>query len=478
MANVTKIPKSRLECIDPVTGELDPFLYSLFKRQTRIHQTYEELMRIIEQSHTLDTNVDKYYQNVKFIRKRKYYDKNMYRCPVDGTLKPYGPCNTAWYHDYVDSPNLSSSKFKKKFRRRFRMSYESYLKHLDEVKSSNIYLGRGWTLDDIEEQTAISEETHRTFLHAYIHWGATELFQKYVTLPSTTEDIVDASATLVEMKNQKSSSPYCLTVSSSSSNIKTDATSDSSRISSPVDFMSTTTTTTTTIPMFSHTTFDSSIESYEVSVDTTRNGATVRGRTLNTLIAESISNDERKTLSYPFSIPWIRSGTQNNRKASSEVSLGYDFKRTHTSSFQHWEQSELVDAPCTKLSSGKNDGDHEILTHESTIPSPYEKFSNHDNDGLDQKDQEIVSEEFFSPNKTPKSFWDRLASLKSFKSNHGHLIVPKRYKDDRRLGAWCCEMRLSYKAIRSGTKQPRSVLTYEMFQHLNDLGFDWNHYGN
>ena len=39
------------------------------------------------------------------------------------------------------------------------------------------YLGRGWTLDDLEEQTLICEEVHRRFLHTYISFGSTHLYQ-------------------------------------------------------------------------------------------------------------------------------------------------------------------------------------------------------------------------------------------------------------------------------------------------------------
>ena len=139
-------------------------------------------------------------------QKRTRYEKSLYRCPIDGTLKPYGPENTAWYQDYVLSPNITCKKFQHKFRKRFRMSYDSYLKHLDEVKKDPLfkkwlelstdcignqsspiellllgtlrYLGRGWTLDDLHEQTTISEEVHRSFLHVYIHWGASAFYHK------------------------------------------------------------------------------------------------------------------------------------------------------------------------------------------------------------------------------------------------------------------------------------------------------------
>jgi hypothetical protein len=221
----SKIPQSILECQDPITGNIDPFLYELFKRQNRIQESNEELCRIIDNCHTLaneESNKIDTHRNNNQRNKRTRYEKNKYRCAIDGSLKPFGPKNTAWYNDYVDSPNVTCRKFQRKFRKRFRMSYPTFLKHLNEVKDHHLfkswsetskscigdppspiellllgtlrYLGRGWTLDDLEEQTNIAEETHRRFLHTYITWGATELFERYVTLPTKTEDIIESSS--------------------------------------------------------------------------------------------------------------------------------------------------------------------------------------------------------------------------------------------------------------------------------------------
>jgi hypothetical protein len=49
------------------------------------------------------------------------------------------------------------------------------------------YLGRGWTFDDLEESTAIGEETHRQFFHVFIEWGHTFLFDRYVVFPANAE---------------------------------------------------------------------------------------------------------------------------------------------------------------------------------------------------------------------------------------------------------------------------------------------------
>lgn len=81
--------------------------------------------------------------------------------------------------------------------------------------------------------------------------------------------------------------------------------------------------------------------------------------------------------------------------------------------------------------------------------------------------------EFFSGGKTPKSFKERrLKSLNEFRSKYGHCKVPKRYKEDKSLGPWCCEMRHSYKLIKEG-KKPRSILTMDMYEDLESLGFAW-----
>jgi len=45
------------------------------------------------------------------------------------------------------------------------------------------YLGRGWTFDDVEENTAISKEVQRTFFHRFVKFGSTVLYEKYVLTP-------------------------------------------------------------------------------------------------------------------------------------------------------------------------------------------------------------------------------------------------------------------------------------------------------
>ena len=53
------------------------------------------------------------------------------------------------------------------------------------ILGSLLYLGRGYTFDDLEECTAISEEVHRVFFHQFIKIGSTILYEKYVIKPTT-----------------------------------------------------------------------------------------------------------------------------------------------------------------------------------------------------------------------------------------------------------------------------------------------------
>jgi hypothetical protein len=80
------------------------------------------------------------------------------------------------------------------FRRRFRRPYNEFLELVNMAKESELfqrwlgfdavgkaawptelmvlgalrYLDRGWTFDDLEESTTISEETHRQFFYVFI----------------------------------------------------------------------------------------------------------------------------------------------------------------------------------------------------------------------------------------------------------------------------------------------------------------------
>jgi hypothetical protein len=51
------------------------------------------------------------------------------------------------------------------------------------------FLGRGWTLDDLEESTFIHREVHRVFFHQFIEFGASMLYPKFITMPESLEEL-------------------------------------------------------------------------------------------------------------------------------------------------------------------------------------------------------------------------------------------------------------------------------------------------
>ena len=45
------------------------------------------------------------------------------------------------------------------------------------------YLGRGWTFDDLSENTATSQETIRVLFHTFVDFGSTVLYTQYIRPP-------------------------------------------------------------------------------------------------------------------------------------------------------------------------------------------------------------------------------------------------------------------------------------------------------
>jgi hypothetical protein len=146
----------------------------------------------------------------------------LYRDARDNKLKPLPPTMSSWYNLYcANHCEELTPDFDVKFRRRFRLPYSEYknlvgLCEEDSMKISGYftrwrpgkagatgqpvsplellvltalrYLGRGWTFDDLEEATAISEEVIRVFFHQFISWGADELYRAFVYPPRSIEE--------------------------------------------------------------------------------------------------------------------------------------------------------------------------------------------------------------------------------------------------------------------------------------------------
>lgn len=150
-------------------------------------------------------------------KKRSARQPILARRRENGAIEPIGPKDSVWYSLYVEFPNIESKRFQAKFRRQFRMPHNSFCDLVQDARegewfprwmgnsasgtpSSPLellvlgalrYLGRGWTFDDLEESTAISEEVHRVFFHEFIAVGSTLLFNKYVKVPSNEEELKD-----------------------------------------------------------------------------------------------------------------------------------------------------------------------------------------------------------------------------------------------------------------------------------------------
>jgi hypothetical protein len=143
------------------------------------------------------------------------------RMKYNRVYEPSKSRSSTWFKDYVlnidGKLNNEASRKAKKFRRRFRLPYASFLKLIAEIRTDNWfplaennnavgqvgvplellvlgtlrYMGRGWTFDDLEESSGISEETHRLFSHKFWDCGKNHLFQKWVKTPESQSEIED-----------------------------------------------------------------------------------------------------------------------------------------------------------------------------------------------------------------------------------------------------------------------------------------------
>ena len=148
-------------------------------------------------------------------KKKRAKRRILGRRTEEGDLEELPPTQSMWYHHYITCPQVNDTRFLRKFRLRFRLPYQSFLDFVDvsmegtwfpRWMGSNCaganasllellilgllhYLGRGYTFDELEECTAISEEVHRVFFHQFIKIGSTILYEKYVITPTTKEEI-------------------------------------------------------------------------------------------------------------------------------------------------------------------------------------------------------------------------------------------------------------------------------------------------
>lgn len=144
--------------------------------------------------------------------------------PTTGNPRSVTPKLSLWWILYMQDPQPDNPQWAKTFRKQFRLPYNSFLHLLQMVENERAvsggmfhrwrvdgtcknrkvspiellvlgslrYLGRGWTFDDlVEESTFIDKEVYRVFFHKFVEFGAKKLYPLYVTTPSTLEELRD-----------------------------------------------------------------------------------------------------------------------------------------------------------------------------------------------------------------------------------------------------------------------------------------------
>jgi len=213
-------PSSLLHCIDD-DGKLsvDSYRRLLLEEDDMfaIHQANlaAAIREYILESDSSSSDNEDYAVGKSKNRKKRGSKAVLWYTDEFGVRRVLPPTKSSGYQQYIQHPNLDNNTFHKRFRRRFRMPYASYLELVEIVKESQLfdrwkegrkdavgndaapinllvlcalhYLGRGWTFDDLAESTAISEEVIHIFFHKFIEWGSTILFEKHVNAPLDLE---------------------------------------------------------------------------------------------------------------------------------------------------------------------------------------------------------------------------------------------------------------------------------------------------
>lgn len=177
-------PTSLLRCFDADNGDLDltELSHHMMKQADAVDN---KLYGILFRNPQDDEDAGGGDEETP-LKKRRKRRPILARRNEDGELEAITPRDSWWHMLYVDCPMLDDDRFHKKFRRRFRLPYEQYRELVNDAVEGNWfprwmkeesspidllilgslrYLGRGFTFDDCEENTAISEEVHRVFFH-------------------------------------------------------------------------------------------------------------------------------------------------------------------------------------------------------------------------------------------------------------------------------------------------------------------------
>jgi hypothetical protein len=178
-------PRTLFECRS-LDGSLNANLYMQFQNRQRDEMFARSVAQQAEWDR-IDMALKAKEATTTFPKEKATRERHPLTYPGDdGERLLYTYRMSNWYRHYIDRPQIENPKFQRVFRRRFRLPYDCFLELLDMVKKDDgfarwtshaalvrgcapisllllgtlRYLGRGWTFDDLDEATAISQDVH------------------------------------------------------------------------------------------------------------------------------------------------------------------------------------------------------------------------------------------------------------------------------------------------------------------------------
>ena len=143
MGIATRAPSCLFECYNGTTSSMDPYKYYQYRRSQRNGVRSLDILKMVAMCATIAKDESKEQARLHCSDKRKRGSRSSgeerLMRDADGQIRPFNAYDTDWYYRYVSNPDPEDNKFQRKFRRRFRCSYETFTKHLDEVKSSPLF---------------------------------------------------------------------------------------------------------------------------------------------------------------------------------------------------------------------------------------------------------------------------------------------------------------------------------------------------
>ena len=202
--SITPPPLTLTDCL--VNGQIDTVRYTYYRRRKDdIQNSNYIISNITSKKRIFDAlPTSKKLNTKRSVKRHKLLIRDDDGQLIEQTLK-----DSHWYKLYVqNSPR--NTRIAKHFRLRFRLPYANFIALADDVEHdelferwtrkdasgeepSNIkllvlgvmrYLGRGWTLDDIEECNGISREVNRVFINKFMEYGSKVLYKKWVIDPA------------------------------------------------------------------------------------------------------------------------------------------------------------------------------------------------------------------------------------------------------------------------------------------------------